>query len=206
MRPSLALLSSSNMARLTLFTRSPCGLCDTAKHTMTLLRNKQEKQLKEGTTTSECGTQSAAKSESSSTTSSIPIEKFTYSEINITDPGQQQWRDCYEFDVPVLHVDGKEKQKKLFHRWSEEDVLQAMRDVKEWKRRYQELFISCILYVYKIKKKIKSFNLICHATSTATADRRNPRIAIIWRLGKRTTQFLSEAGNGGKPKEETSLG
>ncbi|KAI5295382.1 hypothetical protein KEM56_005647, partial [Ascosphaera pollenicola] len=96
---------------------------------MTLLREKQKTQA--------AAAAAAAPTASPRTSRAVPaIEPFTYSEINITDPGQQHWRDCYEFDVPVLHVDAdglekqnqKQKQKKLFHRWSEEEVLQAMRD------------------------------------------------------------------------------
>ena len=46
-------------------------------------------------------------------------------------PGNETWKNAYEFDVPVLHVQQQEQQeqsgdavkiKKLFHRFTEEEV------------------------------------------------------------------------------------
>lgn len=97
MFPTRALLS--NAARVTLFTRVNCGLCDTAKHTVTLLNKRRP---------------------------------FDYSELDIMIPANKAWKDVYEFDVPVLHVQSSKVQqagstelsepRKLFHRFSEQEV------------------------------------------------------------------------------------
>lgn len=86
-------------ARLTLFTRAGCGLCDTAKHTVVQLNKRRP---------------------------------FEYVEKDIMEAGNKQWKDVYEFDVPVLHIqpvkDGLPKEadlsdkRKLFHRWTEQEV------------------------------------------------------------------------------------
>lgn len=51
-------------------------------------------------------------------------------------PGNESWREVYDFDVPVLHVqsvqDGMPIQadlsdaRKLFHRWTEEEVARSV--------------------------------------------------------------------------------
>ncbi|KAL4866459.1 hypothetical protein BDV12DRAFT_199173 [Aspergillus spectabilis] len=81
-------------ARVTLFTRVGCGLCDTAKHTVTQLHKRRP---------------------------------FDYSEVDIMVPGNKEWKDVYEFDVPVLHVQSTTTgalfdPKKLFHRFTEQEV------------------------------------------------------------------------------------
>jgi len=69
-------------------------------------------------------------------------DSVQYSEIDIMEPGHAKWKDAYDFDVPVLHIDpitesGKESQpsldaaKKLMHRFTVEEVEQAVREVKE---------------------------------------------------------------------------
>lgn len=55
---------------------------------------------------------------------------FDYTETDIQLPENKQWKDVYDYDVPVLHVQsvqGREKTdlsdpKKLFHRWTEQEV------------------------------------------------------------------------------------
>lgn len=72
MKPTARLLQHT--ARITLFTRKNCGLCDVAK---SVLNN-------------------VAKTRS-----------FEYDEIDVMAPGEREWRNAYEFDVPVvgmLHV------------------------------------------------------------------------------------------------------
>ncbi|KAL4809498.1 hypothetical protein BDV18DRAFT_157253 [Aspergillus unguis] len=81
-------------ARVTLFTRAGCGLCDTAKNTVTQLHKRRP---------------------------------FDYAEVDIMGAGNKEWKDVYEFDVPVLHVQsettgGLSDPKKLFHRWTEQEV------------------------------------------------------------------------------------
>ncbi|KAJ5587624.1 uncharacterized protein N7459_003389 [Penicillium hispanicum] len=86
-------------ARVTLFTRAGCGLCDTAKHTVVQLNNRRP---------------------------------FEYVETDIMAPGNKQWKEVYDFDVPVLHVQSVENglprqaelsdARKLFHRWTEQEV------------------------------------------------------------------------------------
>ena len=57
--------------RITFFTRSPCGLCDTAK---TVVQNVNKTR---------------------------PLQ---YQEINVMDPGQERWKEVYEFDTPVVSI------------------------------------------------------------------------------------------------------
>ena len=54
-----------------------------------------------------------------------------YQEVDVMLPGNETWKNAYEFDVPVLHVQQQEQQeqsgdavkiKKLFHRFTEEEV------------------------------------------------------------------------------------
>ncbi len=63
-----------------------------------------------------------------------------YSEIDIAAPGQEKWKNVYDFDVPVLHVDKATKEKtaptleaskKLMHRFTVEEVVMAVDEV-EW--------------------------------------------------------------------------
>lgn len=69
MRASLQLLQQT--ARLTLFTRANCSLCDTAKTVVAQAERRRE---------------------------------FEYKEVNVMDPGQQQWKELYEFDTPVVSL------------------------------------------------------------------------------------------------------
>ena len=64
-----------------------------------------------------------------------------YTEIDIMADGQKQWRDCYEFDVPVLHVERvfhtyskpniKTEAQKLMHRFSVEDVEKLIDEAEQ---------------------------------------------------------------------------
>jgi hypothetical protein len=51
---------------------------------------------------------------------------FDYSEVDIMVPSNKEWKDVYEFDVPVLHVQpattALSDPKKLFHRFTEQEV------------------------------------------------------------------------------------
>ncbi|KAL2818311.1 hypothetical protein BJX63DRAFT_70508 [Aspergillus granulosus] len=91
-------------ARVTLFTRAGCGLCDTAKNTVAQLQKRR---------------------------------RFDYSEVDIMVPGNKEWRDVYEFDVPVLHVQSAKKTgdlsdpKKLFHRFTEKEVETLVDDAEK---------------------------------------------------------------------------
>ena len=40
-----------------------------------------------------------------------------YNEIDIMDPSQKKWREVYEFDVPVLHVE------RVFHTYSKPNIV-----------------------------------------------------------------------------------
>ncbi|KAG9199770.1 hypothetical protein G6514_007883 [Epicoccum nigrum] len=85
--------------RITFFTRSPCGLCDSAK---AVVQNVNKTR---------------------------PLQ---YREINVMEPGQERWKDVYEFDTPVIHIDKASAPKtttsslKLMHRFKEEDVTELM--------------------------------------------------------------------------------
>lgn len=63
-----------------------------------------------------------------------------YSEIDISAPGNEKWRNVYDFDVPVLHIDGALSQaetttldaaKKLMHRFTVEEIETAVAKVEE---------------------------------------------------------------------------
>lgn len=65
-----------------------------------------------------------------------------YSEIDVMAPGNKVWKDVYEFDVPVLHVQTvKERQggaaeeisepKKLFHRFTEQEVEKLVDEAEQ---------------------------------------------------------------------------
>ncbi|KAF2855994.1 glutaredoxin 2 [Plenodomus tracheiphilus IPT5] len=85
--------------RITFFTRSPCGLCDTAKAVVQNVRAKR------------------------------PLD---YTEINVMEPPHEKWREVYEFDTPVVHIDKAgapettTSSSKLMHRFTEEDVFRKM--------------------------------------------------------------------------------
>lgn len=67
---------------------------------------------------------------------------FDYSEIDVMAPGNKVWKDVYEFDVPVLHVQTVEKRhagaveeisepKKLFHRFTEQEVEKSIDEAEQ---------------------------------------------------------------------------
>jgi len=68
-------------------------------------------------------------------------DPINYAEVDIMGPGQQKWKDAYDFDVPVLHIDpivenGQQFQptldaaKKLMHRFTVEEVENGVREVE----------------------------------------------------------------------------
>lgn len=97
MRPTCLLLQHT--ARITLFSRSNCSLCETAKSTIDRLAQKRS---------------------------------FDHSTVDIIAADQTHWRDLYEFDAPVVHVervhhtyskpDIVTEPRKLFHRFTEEQL------------------------------------------------------------------------------------
>ena len=58
---------------------------------------------------------------------------FEYNEVDVMSTDQKRWKDLYEFDTPVLHVqrvfhtyskpDIATEARKLMHRFSEEEVV-----------------------------------------------------------------------------------
>lgn len=63
---------------------------------------------------------------------------FDYHEVDIMVPGNEAWKNVYEFDVPVLHIQaprtgGTELSdpKKLFHRFTEEAVEDLVDQVEK---------------------------------------------------------------------------
>lgn len=80
-------------AKLTLFTRTRCSLCDVAKLNIAQVQKKRT---------------------------------IDYNEVDVMAPGQQQWKNLYEFETPVLHVE------RVFHTYSKPNVVS---DVKKlWHR------------------------------------------------------------------------
>ncbi|KAF9740899.1 hypothetical protein PMIN06_011174 [Paraphaeosphaeria minitans] len=59
---------------------------------------------------------------------------FDYEEINVMEPGQERWRDVYEFDTPVIHVDKSSETStssaKLMHRFNETQVKKLLDEVE----------------------------------------------------------------------------
>lgn len=61
---------------------------------------------------------------------------LAYTEIDIMIPQNKPWKDVYEFDVPVLHIQPADesgdpsKLRKLFHRFSESEVEKVVDEVK----------------------------------------------------------------------------
>ena len=60
---------------------------------------------------------------------------FDYSEVDIMAPRNRQWKDIYDFDMPVPHVQSVQSRKgqtelsdpkKLFHRFTEQEVEQLV--------------------------------------------------------------------------------
>ncbi|KAK5464976.1 hypothetical protein LTS15_001539 [Exophiala xenobiotica] len=98
--PTLALRS----ARLTLFTRVNCGLCDVAKSRLMEVQQRRT---------------------------------IDYSEIDIDASEQKQWKNVYDYDVPVLHIDKTstaeltlDTAKKLMHRFTVEEVEKALDEIE----------------------------------------------------------------------------
>lgn len=95
-------------ARLTLFTKHDCGLCDTAKACLTNVTKRRT---------------------------------VEYNEVDIMDKNNKNWFNAYAFDVPVLHVsrvfhtyskpDIVSEEKKLMHRFSEEEVEALIDDAEQ---------------------------------------------------------------------------
>jgi len=88
-------------------------------------------------TRANCGLCDVAKSRLVEIQNRRPVD---YAEIDIMAPGQQKWKDVYEFDVPVLHVDKAPKgadgpdldaAKKLMHRFTAEEVEKAVDEVQQ---------------------------------------------------------------------------
>jgi glutaredoxin len=94
MRPSRIL--SMYSAKLTLFTRANCSLCDIAKSKIAEVQKKRT---------------------------------VEYDEIDVMkdDPALAKWREMYEYETPVLHVERVKPNivsdtKKLWHRFEVEDI------------------------------------------------------------------------------------
>ncbi|KAF2447852.1 glutaredoxin 2 [Karstenula rhodostoma CBS 690.94] len=59
---------------------------------------------------------------------------FDYEEINVMEPGQEKWKNVYEFDTPVIHVDNNTQTStssvKLMHRFDETQVKKLLDEVE----------------------------------------------------------------------------
>ncbi|KAF7713094.1 Uncharacterized protein PECH_001866 [Penicillium ucsense] len=66
---------------------------------------------------------------------------FEYVEKDIMDATNKQWKDVYEFDVPVLHAQSTKPglpteaqlsdARKLFHRWSEQELEKLVDETEQ---------------------------------------------------------------------------
>ncbi|USP74423.1 hypothetical protein yc1106_01697 [Curvularia clavata] len=81
-----------------------------------------------------CGLCDNAKVVVQNVKSKRPLE---YHEINVMEPGQEKWKDLYEFDTPVIHIDKAEAREtttsslKLMHRFKEDEVVKLMDQVEQ---------------------------------------------------------------------------
>jgi glutaredoxin len=106
MRPSRPL--SMYSARLTLFTRSNCSLCDVAKSKIAEVQKKRT---------------------------------LEYNEVDVMAPGQKQWKQLYQYETPVLHIERVfhtnpkpnivTEAKKLWHRFSAEDIEKLVDEAEQ---------------------------------------------------------------------------
>jgi glutaredoxin len=95
-------------ARLTLFTRSNCSLCDVAKSKIAEVQRKRA---------------------------------IEYHEVDVMAPGQKQWKQLYQYETPVLHVERVlhpssaptvvTEAKKLWHRFSTEDIENLVDEMEQ---------------------------------------------------------------------------
>ncbi|KAF2842328.1 hypothetical protein M501DRAFT_1013677 [Patellaria atrata CBS 101060] len=63
---------------------------------------------------------------------------FAYTETDVMSPGQEKWRNHYEFDTPVIHVERNTTPfattaaaRKLMHRFTEKQVKRLMNEVEK---------------------------------------------------------------------------
>ena len=106
MRPSHRL--SMYSARLTLFTRSNCSLCDVAKSKIAEFQKKRT---------------------------------VEYNEVDVMAAGQKQWKQLYQYETPVLHIERVfhtyskpnivTEAKKLWHRFSVEDIEKLVDEAEQ---------------------------------------------------------------------------
>lgn len=84
-----------------------------------------------------CGLCDVAKTRIQEFQKKRPID---YSEIDISAPEHRKWRDVYDFDVPVLHIDkglGQDEittlnaAKKLMHRFTVDEIVTAVAEVEK---------------------------------------------------------------------------
>ncbi|KAK5134126.1 hypothetical protein LTR08_006901 [Meristemomyces frigidus] len=65
--------------------------------------------------------------------------RFEYAEIDVMARGQSKWKDLYEFDTPVVHINNTHdaetttQARKLMHRLTEAEVETAMDEVAKTK-------------------------------------------------------------------------
>ncbi|KAI9888344.1 MAG: hypothetical protein M1814_000551 [Vezdaea aestivalis] len=68
-------------------------------------------------------------------------KQFEFEETDIIDSGSKAWRNYYEFDVPVIHVENTKrlkaspieaiKSQKLMHRFTEQEVEALIEQVEK---------------------------------------------------------------------------
>lgn len=95
-------------ARLTLFTRENCSLCDVVKSKIADVQKRRT---------------------------------VEYSEVDVMAPGQKQWKQLYQYETPVLHVERVfhtyskpnvvTEAKKLWHRFSVEDIEKLVDEAEQ---------------------------------------------------------------------------
>lgn len=90
--------------KLSLFSKDQCGLCDNAKFVMEKVTSLDE------------------------------FKKIHYETVDINKTENKEWWDKYCFDIPVLHIENKNKQDsliKVFHRLNEEDIIDKIKKLED---------------------------------------------------------------------------
>ncbi|MCJ1286969.1 hypothetical protein MMC26_006316 [Xylographa opegraphella] len=61
---------------------------------------------------------------------------FEYNEVDVMAEGQKEWKDMYEFDVPVVHV------QRVFHTYSKPNIVTEARKLMH---RFQEEEVEALI-------------------------------------------------------------
>jgi hypothetical protein len=98
------------LAVVTLFTHSDCSLCIPVKFIINKLLAQAQAQ--------------AQAPAAAAVPVSVRVPPFRFEEVDIRAPANKQWHEQYQYDIPVVHVNGREAAR---HRLSERTLIDALR-------------------------------------------------------------------------------